>query len=855
MPAWVIPRKGAPVDKHLTRDEQARLVAGDLSEARAAELRDHLEHCPRCAREADAYASVASFLGERPRTSLPAHFASRLRVRLAEVRLRQPSPHQIRARRTRLALGVAAGALALLVAVVVSHVHLRPAGPTAPTHVATRTGAPHVRPEETPPNHPRLPGSGTRAAGTAVTRQAGPLAAGVPSSGESRRSVAATPNTSTVGHAHVALPGATHPAASRPQLSAPARIVSMKGAPMVVGGHAGKQRSASLEGGLRAGESLRGGEVDRALVRWDDGCEIATGYNTEVRVLGDGDRNRARLRLERGRLWVWAPGDGTGLTIETPAGVAEIKRGEAIVGIGFLAQPGASNAATVVAAFSGQSAFRARSGEVALGAGHSIRAWTAERVEDPRPIVAPEALRRGLLWGSEYHVWREWGPRREEVLSLVAAPRAALGITPEPLPATGGGVTVHRVEADSRAARAHVQPGDVVQSLDGHPLRSQADLLTWELLAQRPPARAAVRRGQTSLGLALDWSLEPPALPWPRQVAPLLRASVVSLAAGDLAGARAQLRLVLSRDSRCAAAYYNLGLISAYEDQWPEAAAANHRAVDLAPEVGLVHRSYGRSLLAIANLDAAVRELRRALVLEGEDPVAGYLLGRSLLVGGDRAAATAEAQRLLTRANGRALGELLLGDIAAMGGQHKEAVVHSRMALQIDVGNVDAKTQVALELDAAGDHDGAEREARELLSWDPTSFRATNLIGSIHLRSRDFGVAEEWLQRARALRPDLPYAHSNMAALYLYTRAYAQSEASYREALRISDEIPATHIGFAWLLRATQRAGEAETHYLLALQLDPSNRQALDELTALYRSSQREEAALALLARYDLPHS
>jgi tetratricopeptide (TPR) repeat protein len=833
-------------------------VADDLSEAETAPLREHLSHCPSCARQATAYESVAAFLRERPSAVPRKGLEDRLRVRLAEVKLQQPASRQLRRKIPRLALrlaGYAVGAAAVL-ALAVYGVRRHPAEPEARLRVASGPQATSVRAAQPPLSGAHRQSATTRAPRVAVPeRRPAAVLALAPRSDYHQPKATAAPEPVRPERPRGIPPDGRSPAPPPGATLRMARILSVRGAPMVLGLGAKKPWLASSGSPLRAGEGLHGGEMDRALIRWDDTSQVATAYDTTVTLLNGAGADPVRLSLKKGQLWVWAPGDAHGVEIDTPAGLALIERGEAVVS----ARPSGGAApgiTTTIAAFSGQSMLLTPTGKTTIKPGQGLIVPGKETAADPRRIPVPDVLRRGLLWGSEYHIWRAWGLRRDEVLSLLAAPRVELGVRPEPLAAPDGSPVVYRVGVGTPAARAGLQPGDIVRSLDGQPLHSPLDLAVWELRQTgRCLARAAVRRGPETLSIDLDCSPHPPALPWPAKVAPLLRASVISLTAADFARAKAWLRQAANQDGQCAAAYYNLGLLYEHEGRWPETVTAYQRAAAMAPDSALVHLAHGRGLLGIANLDGAARELRRALKLDPNLLPARYLLGRALLLGGDPTAAAAEARQLLAEPDGGVLGEVLLGDIAAVGGQHEAAVAHFRRALRADRYELEAKVQLALELDAAGRGDEAESEARELLTWEPSSARAANLIGAIHLRARDFPVAEQWLQRARTLRPDVPDAPSNLGLLYFYTRHYAESQASYQEALRLTGVTPAAHIGLAMLLQATGRDREAEQQYVQALELDPANGQALTKLVALCRGTGQDAKAAVLLVRYDLRRS
>jgi S1-C subfamily serine protease len=95
-------------------------------------------------------------------------------------------------------------------------------------------------------------------------------------------------------------------------------------------------------------------------------------------------------------------------------------------------------------------------------------------------------------------------PRLERVAARYAASAAGrprLGLLARDRPT--GGVEVGGTRPDSPAARAGFLPGDLVEAIDGRPVRALADLLALTTDPARPAATATVRRAGRVLDLRL----------------------------------------------------------------------------------------------------------------------------------------------------------------------------------------------------------------------------------------------------------------------------------------------------------------------------------------------------------------
>lgn len=171
----------------------------------------------------------------------------------------------------------------------------------------------------------------------------------------------------------------------------------------------------------------------------------------------------------------------------------------------------------------------------------------------------------------------------------------------------------------------------------------------------------------------------------------------------------------------------------------------------------------GTTLFNLKDYDGAARELQAfvdAYPMREEVPAARLALGRSLSAQGKWQQASDEFERALVMTpNARATRDLFAeavlnyGLSLARAGQFAAAVTALRRAVELNVGNVTARHDLALALFDSGDIDGSLREARMTLGMNPRHAESFALIGKGLARHGQLDAAAEEMRRALALAP------------------------------------------------------------------------------------------------------
>ncbi len=147
-----------------------------------------------------------------------------------------------------------------------------------------------------------------------------------------------------------------------------------------------------------------------------------------------------------------------------------------------------------------------------------------------------------------------------------------------------------------------------------------------------------------------------------------------------------------------------------------------------------------------------------------------------------------------------------------------------------------------------GNFDVAEQRLRRILSRQPHSAKAVNLLGVVYLRQERYAEAEESFRRSIDAQPRFFEALRNLGEACLAEGKTEQAEAFYGEALKIVPDDAQTHFALA---RLYQNAGQFQRSLDAAGGIAPAKRSAnlLPILAADYLGlKQSDKAALEIRA-------
>jgi len=252
----------------------------------------------------------------------------------------------------------------------------------------------------------------------------------------------------------------------------------------------------------------------------------------------------------------------------------------------------------------------------------------------------------------------------------------------------------------------------------------------------------------------------------------------------DLAGARANLTILLLRNERLAEAVPHLKVLS--EER---------------PGEFDVHYNLGRALAATGQAQEAAAAFQKALEINSASAEAHVSLGRALVS--------------LERFN--------------------EAAEHYRQAAEIDPGFASLTLELAEKLERRGRIPQALELYQEHAKAEPGNAALLERIGFLYLERDEYEQAVPWLEKAIKVSPSA----ANLSALAEAYRRTEQPERALSTLVRAADADPSNaglRMRYATALLERERFEEAARNYHLAAQADSSRLEAWNGLAlSLYK--------------------
>lgn len=203
---------------------------------------------------------------------------------------------------------------------------------------------------------------------------------------------------------------------------------------------------------------------------------------------------------------------------------------------------------------------------------------------------------------------------------------------------------------------------------------------------------------------------------------------------------------------------------------------------------GNAARIAGEALIAMGQLDAAKRELEKALASGSETGRVHVMLGNLAFTTGDLMAAdghAAKAKKILPKHPG---GPLLAARIAVARNMPKRAAKQFGLVLAIRPGHQDAMLGRATALFEAGDLKGASAQLSDALALSENNPKAQFLHARLALAKGDADGAHRIMQRIAADIDEDPVALAFAGELALGRNAPAIAEIRFEQAILLDPE-------------------------------------------------------------------
>ena len=279
----------------------------------------------------------------------------------------------------------------------------------------------------------------------------------------------------------------------------------------------------------------------------------------------------------------------------------------------------------------------------------------------------------------------------------------------------------------------------------------------------------------------------------------LLDRGIAAEAAGDVATASRCYQQAIDADPRCAAAYFNLGLLHLAGGHLPESEAAFRRALQLREDFPEAWVALAEVLESLGKDGGALDALDRAIDLR--DGFEGALMNAGVLL-----------QKL---------------------GRLQEAQARYRRVLETTPDAVAAHNNLGSVLHALERRSEAEACFRRVLALEPGSAVAHSNLANVLRELGRLTEAEASCRQALALDPRLPEAHNHLGNILQALGRASESEARLRRALELRPGYLEAHNSLGNALKDLGRVEEAEASFRRALVLDPADRDARHNLLLL----------------------
>ena len=288
-----------------------------------------------------------------------------------------------------------------------------------------------------------------------------------------------------------------------------------------------------------------------------------------------------------------------------------------------------------------------------------------------------------------------------------------------------------------------------------------------------------------------------------------VRAGLAAREAGRLDEAARELRAAAEISSALPEVFLTLGEVEHRRQQWPAAAAAFEKALEMKPDVAGARPLLGLDYLMMGRYEEAIQTLQQARQEPSPKPESDFWLGLALL----------ETGRI------------------------QQAIPHLEAARTADPTDPDRLFYLGRAYQRA-----AAQVQGELLAVAPDSARAHLAMAEDHAYNGRPDLAVEEYQRTAEIDPTMPGVRGAIAELLASDGKYDEAAARYEEELAISPYNPTVHYRYAVVLQKLGREDEAAEHLALAVDGDPRIVEAWAELgKALLRQKKLPDAEKALL--------
>ena len=212
--------------------------------------------------------------------------------------------------------------------------------------------------------------------------------------------------------------------------------------------------------------------------------------------------------------------------------------------------------------------------------------------------------------------------------------------------------------------------------------------------------------------------------------------------------AKAAAMVAVGTEDSLAEAHSSLGLVRAYYDwDWAGAEKEFRRAIELNPNLAVVHHWYGSFLARMGRQDEALREILKAREIDPLSPLIGTTLGWHYYVSGQTDLAIDQLKKTLDFAPNYSPARRLLEACYEQKAMHREAVAEWQKALTLS-GNPELAASIGQDFTASGYKAVLQDWLEGLQELSEREYVSPYEIAQVEARLGDRGKTLTWLEKA-----------------------------------------------------------------------------------------------------------
>jgi protein O-mannosyl-transferase len=305
----------------------------------------------------------------------------------------------------------------------------------------------------------------------------------------------------------------------------------------------------------------------------------------------------------------------------------------------------------------------------------------------------------------------------------------------------------------------------------------------------------------------------------------------------------AHYNMALELNPQYAEAYNNLGIALAAQGHTAEAMDKYRTSLKIKPQYAAALNNLGILLADQGKLADAVAHYKRALDIRPEYPEALNNLGNALLRMGRPGEAIDKYEKAVDMKPDYAKGFNNLGNAYRKQGRIEEAMLGYRKALDLDSDYAEAYKNLGLALADLGRYDDALEQHHHALKVDPQYADAYNGIADALQKQGKLEEAAASFRKSLEIKPEQAEAHNDLGFLLSKLGDLDGAIEQYAKALELKPDFADAHKNLAVVLAGKGRIDEAVAEYRKALNTRPHFADALNNLGfILYSKGQVQEA-------------